>query len=142
MSELTKNEAKVLAELKIALSDKEMLNKVITANYLVSEIAYQFGVDVAEFVIGHQSGVLQDNAGLTSGEIPILSRAGNLASYGYGKFASEVNDIMCNIDNKSQVYVHSEEAKELSAAVNKLSDCEKTPWKDNYDKARADGIIK
>jgi len=142
MCELTENEKTVLADLKAELSNKETLNKIVTAQYLLNELESQFGVDVLNFVIGYLSGSLQYENGFDGWELSTLEKAGDLSRYGYGKFHDEVNDLMGKAGERHCVDVHSEVATGLTTAVNNITESKKVPWVDIYNKSVEKGIIK
>lgn len=142
MSELTKQEKEVLERFNIALGNSKTANAIVTASFLISEIEHQFGADVMELVVGYHSGLMAGEHCMYSGEVPILSLAGNLLSDGYGEFAVEVNEVIGDLSSRLNISAFSDEAKNLASAVSAMSDATKLNWVDNYNKAVADGLIK
>ena len=143
MTELTKNEIALLGDVDHELMDDVILHRVITADYVISELRNQFGEDIMDFVIGHQSASMQFNSGFTRGEIPVLSRAGDLASCGYGEFASELTGKILSIQEKSaSISLFSKEAKDLTKSIHCLFKSKKNTWLENYNNAVANGLIK
>ncbi len=142
MCELTENEKAVLADLKVELLNKETLNKIVTARYLLSEIECQFGIDVLTFVTGYLSGSLQYMNSFDGWKVSTLEKAGDLARHGYGKFHNEVNELVSGFDEAHSVDAHSEVAAGLTIAVNNLAESKKVPWINIYNKSVEKGIIK
>lgn len=121
--------------------NEDFVRKIMTAQYLMSEIEYQFGYDVAEFIVGYQCGLNRNASGFTKGEIPLLSKVGHYASEGYGEFFGEINSLMCDMDNTSNIYTHSIEATNFSKSVVELTSSERGAWYENYKKAIDNGFI-
>ena len=142
MCELTENEKTVLADLKVELLNKETLNKIVTANYLLGELESQFGVDILNFVIGYLSGSLNYENGYAEWELSALDKAGELSKDGYGKFHDEMLDLVGEINSAHSINPHSEVATRLTKAVNSLAESEKRPWADIFSENVENGIIK
>lgn len=142
MNELTESEKTVLSELKEAFKDKETISMVVTASYLISEIENQFGVDVMEFIVGYQSGLMSSEWSRDDDGVPLLSRAGNIASCGYGRIHGEINELMCEAYSNNSINPFSDKAKALSKSVSELEELDKKQWRDVYNENVKAGLIK
>ena len=97
-----------------------------------------------DFVIGHQSASSQFNNLFTLGEVPILSRAGEVLSDGYGELASNITTLISDAEEKGSLHVdvHSKESEGLTVSIGKLLSARKNNWIDNYNANVENGIIK
>jgi hypothetical protein len=142
MCELTESEIELLEEVGKELENEITLHRVVVADYVISELRNQFGEDVIDFVIGHQSASMQFNTGFILGDIPVLTRAGDLASCGYGEFSSELtNKILSIQEERASISLFSKEAKELAKSIDNLFESKKVTWLENYNKAVNNGDI-
>jgi hypothetical protein len=142
MNDLSKRESDLLVEFKEAIAKGDTLNRIVTANYLLNEIEYQFGVDVLEFVVGYQAGLLKLNYPQFKGEIPTLVKVGDEISCGYGKFSDEIKTIMIEKSDVLAIRPGSSEAASLTGAVERLVNSEKRPWIEIYNTLNKEGDLK
>ena len=118
MNNLSIQEQKFITSLREKLQDKALVKSIAVASYLISEIEYQYGADVAEFIVGYQSGLMQSGCKESDdGKTPILAMAGNYASEAFSRIQDEINEVMCEIYDETYIDTSSNEAKELSKAV-------------------------
>ena len=123
MQKLTSQEQKIINEFKLAIKDQETKKRLAIASYLVAEIEYQFGTDVMEFIVGYQSGLMQNCNQAASGEVLVLAKVGNFASDGFSAMQGVINDIMtAEVYEKVSFNSSSDTANELSTIVNKMID--------------------
>ena len=144
MCELTLREKELLSDIKEKLADDSEMNKVVVADFVINELRHLIGFDIVDFVIGHQCASSQFNNHFTVGEVPLLSRAGDILSDGYGELASSITTIMSNAEEEGSLHinVHSGVAKALAGSIGALMTARKSNWIDAYNENVKNGNIK
>lgn len=125
----TDKEQQFLDDFNEYVDDDLTKSRIAAAAYLLGEIAYQYGDDIAFIMCAHQRAMM-DSLLMRDDDDPYLQdKISSYANEGYGKVSSIVNnklsDIVCSRDNDFR----KDRGVELSKLTDELQeDCMKGQW--------------
>lgn len=125
-SNLSAGELSVLSELKAKFNDKEFANNVASALYVLGQVEDTFGVSIAEFAVSIRK--WQRDVDHLAGELGVMAKASSYIGLSNSEFSYEVNNLLCDLDEKVHVSHKAQEAEQLARAAEAIRAMHKDKW--------------